>query len=897
MSINNIKDVCNKTIHCQKQDCQQTHQRKYVGLCLEYLKQIDDDEDKEQDNQLLKCSNPNCKLYHFNFEQMNILFQIPPINGIWMFNLCTQNNCNLNECQFLHLKWAQGVCLKQLFSNRCKSQQCQQQKRHISWQDLREEVYQQYNIAEINPEIINESGESQYAQNLINKNLCIKYLKGECPELKCSRIHCQWEEIQYLRFFQQILYPCTNQNSQYSFINFIEEAQNTQSQLQILCEKEKLRKLQKEINQANIIDIIFIVDFTKSMKNWLKTIKFQLVKIINQFSAKINGYGIRVGFVGYRDICEEKDQLIYRGLTENLEEIFKFISQLEAQGGGDQAEDVIAGLKQGLKLNISLHPNSILCTFLIADAPCHGKQYHNDNISDDQNDTVENQSLENVMKQYKDRKKFSFFTCFKINDSTDIMFQKMQEQFPELMITKKSQPNDFPELVAFALESSITFSLNPQILQQKKQYLYTEANFIRPTIINLDLSNKQIKKSKFWENFYDSVDQFQRSGVSALEINQEPEIIQNDAHRNTCVFKIFDAQNNIIMLAKLSKEHVKKFKENQLSKNDIKIAEEKAKVRYYVAAYANELAYRFRQKTKEFKEIPPIFYASPILYTLTNPFYGVTKLYAETYIDSAQYNWRKYSNNGALSYQEFYYYTSFSHFTYAETEGTLVILDLQGSDNIFSDASAQTLANKIPILEQDNTNQKEIGIDIFLKQQHQKCSIVCQKLGLSRQNFQNSNQNIDEHSWNIQDQDQLQIICEKCLQLRYYSIKEYRQKKEVKCENCIDLDQQPIEAICRCCQNLFHYDPNEYLQSLNQYGYCKKCKSTCIQQQNKCLYCSFKCSFKLKQIAQSNLYICPNGYQYLQTIYCSICQMKYQFLKILSLQEYQTGKFICCQNT
>lgn len=45
------------------------------------------------------------------------------------------------------------------------------------------------------------------------------------------------------------------------------------------------------------------------------------------------------------------------------------------------------------------------------------------------------------------------------------------------------------------------------------------------------------------------------------------------------------------------------------------------------------MAYLFRKKTKEFKDYPPIFYANPYIFKLKEPFYGVTVLYAETFID------------------------------------------------------------------------------------------------------------------------------------------------------------------------------------------------------------------------------------------------------------------------
>ncbi|CAD8051061.1 unnamed protein product [Paramecium primaurelia] len=902
MNINNINDICNNTIFCLDDDCQSTHERKYVGICLEYLKYNVQDEEYIYKNK--KCFNDNCPFYHFNLEKVHLLLQISPINGIWCFNLCPQQICQQSQCQFIHRKWAKGICLNN-FTNICKNNNCQN--RHLSWDKLRKEVYNQYNVTQINPENICENDKCNCIYHLDTfQNMCLNYFKGECPNKKCLKIHCDWEYLNQISFQKQQLLPCTTLIAQHSFINFLQISKQTE--IQQVCDKQKLIKFQREIHQSNIIDVIFILDLTLSMKRWLQAIKMQIANIIYQFKEKINGYGVRIGFVGYRDICDEQDQLVYRCLTENFDEIIKVISKQVAQGGGDQAEDIVTALEQGLNLNISRHQDSILCTFLITDAPCHGIQYHSDNISDDYNYTVEPGYLENILLKYKEAKRLSFFTCFKIRDSTDIMFQKMQDVFPDILITRKSQPNDFPELVKFAIESSITQSFNRSIYQKKPKSLYTGAKFTKPKIINYQYNQPQIKKSNFWKQFNEIIDQFQRQGVTALEINQEPEITQINIKNyqnqrnnvldlnNTCVFKIFDALNNRYMVAKLSKEHVKKYQENQLNENDIKLAEEEAKTKYYVAAYANQLAYLFRQKTKNFDEIPPIFYVSPILYTLEVPFYGVHLLYAETWIDSAKFQWKKYSINGVFTSPQFYYYSAFSHFTYIETEGILVILDFQGSDNILTNASIQTQDNQIPILEKDHKNNKQIGITTFLQKQHEKCSILCQKLNLNRINFSIANPQIDYHVWNLQDHQMISITCETCSQLRLYSLDQYQQMKEIKCDICRDLEKQAIEAICRCCSQMYHHDPNEDLLSLTVYGYCKFCKSNCILKQKRCLYCLKHCQLNLQQIGNLNQYICKNGYQYLQGLQCQLCKAQYNFNQILSEKDYNDGNYICCQN-
>jgi hypothetical protein len=54
---------------------------------------------------------------------------------------------------------------------------------------------------------------------------------------------------------------------------------------------------------------------------------------------------------------------------------------------------------------------------------------------------------------------------------------------------------------------------------------------------------------------------------------------------------------------------------------------------------------------------------------------GTKYMYAETYID-LNYKWKKYTNNARGSSKKHSYYTSFTHFSFQETGGRLMITDL-----------------------------------------------------------------------------------------------------------------------------------------------------------------------------------------------------------------------------
>lgn len=78
--------------------------------------------------------------------------------------------------------------------------------------------------------------------------------------------------------------------------------------------------------------------------------------------------------------------------------MIQFLDKVEATGGGDAAEDVVGGLEKALN-DFKFTTEGHNLVFLIADCPCHGKQYHNIQ-SDDYKDNVPEGTLENVVKRY-----------------------------------------------------------------------------------------------------------------------------------------------------------------------------------------------------------------------------------------------------------------------------------------------------------------------------------------------------------------------------------------------------------------------------------------------------------------------------------------------------------------
>ena len=138
----------------------------------------------------------------------------------------------------------------------------------------------------------------------------------------------------------------------------------------------KLKKYVKEkeelINELITLDLVFIMDITGSMGIHLEFAKTKILSIINLIT-KNSTVEVKLGFVGYRDYLDSRDEyLIYPELTNEVEKVKQFISSAQVGGGGD-CEDMPGGLTSALNYKWKGRSRFAL---LIADVPCHGIQYH-----------------------------------------------------------------------------------------------------------------------------------------------------------------------------------------------------------------------------------------------------------------------------------------------------------------------------------------------------------------------------------------------------------------------------------------------------------------------------------------------------------------------------------------
>ncbi|CAL4098549.1 unnamed protein product [Meganyctiphanes norvegica] len=139
------------------------------------------------------------------------------------------------------------------------------------------------------------------------------------------------------------------------------------------------RTLEEAYNEAQKVDLAFLVDSTGSMGGIIQTVKEEIHRIVNKIKDEYPEAQLRVAFVGYRDHCDGSDRIQKMDFTNNISSFRSFVSDVNPTGGGDAAEDVFGGLEEAGKLSWTA-VNRVIVHF--ADAPCHGSRFHN-GVNDD----------------------------------------------------------------------------------------------------------------------------------------------------------------------------------------------------------------------------------------------------------------------------------------------------------------------------------------------------------------------------------------------------------------------------------------------------------------------------------------------------------------------------------
>ena len=186
----------------------------------------------------------------------------------------------------------------------------------------------------------------------------------------------------------------------------------------------KLKKFVEEkdgsINEVFTLELAFIMDITGSMGGYLDFCKKQILSIINKIMED-STVMVKLGFIGYRDDYDSRDEyIIYPELTKEVDMVKNFISQAKVGGGGD-CEDMAGGLNYALKYKWKSRSRFAL---LIADAPCHGIQYHGLTGFDSYSSGDSRYKIDELVKNFAEQN--INLMCLNIKDETKNLYNNFK---------------------------------------------------------------------------------------------------------------------------------------------------------------------------------------------------------------------------------------------------------------------------------------------------------------------------------------------------------------------------------------------------------------------------------------------------------------------------------------
>lgn len=130
------------------------------------------------------------------------------------------------------------------------------------------------------------------------------------------------------------------------------------------------------------IDLVFLVDETGSMGEYIEEVKRRLLEIIESIRHAPLCRSLRLGLVSYRDHPPQDRSFASRvvPLTDDIASIKKGVERMQASGGGDGPESVTDGLYDIVRLD--WRPRAARVVVWVGDAPPHGVEPNGDAFPD-----------------------------------------------------------------------------------------------------------------------------------------------------------------------------------------------------------------------------------------------------------------------------------------------------------------------------------------------------------------------------------------------------------------------------------------------------------------------------------------------------------------------------------
>ncbi|KAL6748372.1 kinase-like domain-containing protein [Haematococcus lacustris] len=180
------------------------------------------------------------------------------------------------------------------------------------------------------------------------------------------------------------------------------------------------------------LDLVFLIDVTGSMEPSISMVRDKVNSIVRGIKGMHPRTVMRLAFVGYRDYHDEEPLVIspfFEG-HDAASHLSSFAAGVQAQTldpYGDYAEDVFSGLEAVCGLAWNSQGSRILVH--IADAPCHGREFHNLDSAEEGLDNyidgdLHNRSIEAILHKLQHELRLQVYYFAHLTQDTKIMLQR-----------------------------------------------------------------------------------------------------------------------------------------------------------------------------------------------------------------------------------------------------------------------------------------------------------------------------------------------------------------------------------------------------------------------------------------------------------------------------------------
>jgi len=213
--------------------------------------------------------------------------------------------------------------------------------------------------------------------------------------------------------------------------------------------------------RARKIVLCIMMDCTGSMQSCIDEVKNKIHDVTSQFAELYAEGNIHYAFLGYRDFGDS-EQFQSFGFVSDVTEFQEYLQCVTADGGGDAAEDVVGALNKVKDLNWDVAgPGSSRMLIHVADAPPHGSEYHEADVSDDYADGdvpsgVEGKNATPPLRYLKAKRVHYYFcpppghTCAKM---VEVFNSKLKRKYVEMR--ELADVCQLSETVLMTLSSSV----------------------------------------------------------------------------------------------------------------------------------------------------------------------------------------------------------------------------------------------------------------------------------------------------------------------------------------------------------------------------------------------------------------------------------------------------------